>query len=80
MSHLINISDETYEELTKLKKAKNASYTEVISQLLDKKNEQKTIDWEIMIQNAKKRDMHFKGRKEKIDHDLIAYGVSRDSS
>jgi len=81
MSHLINVSDEVYEELTKLKKIRNDSYSSVLKDVL-KKNSQlkKTIGWEEMIQKAKERDAQYKGKKEKIDHDLIAYGVSRDSS
>lgn len=40
----------------------------------------KITDWKQMILRAKERDAKFKGKKERIDHDLIAYGVSRDSS
>lgn len=81
MSHLVNLSDEVYDELTMLKKMKSASYTEIINDLLHRLHElNKTMDWKTMIAKAKTRDLKFKGKKEKIDHDLIAYGVSRDSS
>ena len=81
MSHLVNISDEVYDELTMLKKMKSASYTKVIDDLLHRLRElNKTIDWETMISKAKVRDAKFKGKKKKIDYDLIAYGVSRDRS
>jgi len=81
MSRLVNLSDEVYDELTMLKQMKNVSYTEVISDLLHRLRElNKTIDWKIMISKAKARDSKFKGKKEKIDYDLIAYGVSRDRS
>lgn len=79
MSKLVNISDELYEELTSLKKIKNVSYSEVIESLLHRLAEIKTTDWKQMILRAKERDAKFKGKKEKIDYDLIAYGVSRDS-
>lgn len=80
MSKLVNISDELYEELTSLKKMKNASYSEVIESLLHRVAALKTTDWKQMILRAKERDAKFKGKKERIDHDLMAYGVSRDSS
>ena len=81
MSHLVNLSDEAYEELSKLKQAKQASYSEVIIEILDQaKHTQKTLTTDDIISRIKERDKSFKGKKEKIDHDLIAYGVSRDSS
>lgn len=81
MSHLVNISDEVYDNLTVLKKVRQASYSEVIQNLLHQHQEtKKTLTWDEMIANAKKRDAGFKGKKEKIDHDLIAYGVSREDS
>ena len=79
MSKLVNISDELYEELTSLKKVKNESYTQVIEGLLRRVAKLKTTDWNQMVLRAKERDARFKGKKERIDHDLIAYGVSRDS-
>lgn len=36
----------------------------------------KTHDWEDIIANQIERDKHHKGKKEKIDYDLVAYGVS----
>ena len=81
MSHLVNLSDELYEELTAIKKIRNVSYSEVIQSLLhEHAEEKKTTDWQTMIARARERDRQFKGKKEKIDHDLIAYGVSRDSA
>lgn len=80
MSKLVNISDELYKELTALKKGQDTSYTEVIESLLHRVSQIKTTDWKTMISKAKERDAKFKGKKEKIDHDLIAYGVSRESS
>ena len=81
MSHLINVSNEVYEELTTLKKSRAVSYTEIIKKLLSKSAEiKKTKDWKDLVTRAKLRDVNFKGKKGRIDHDLIAYGVSRDSS
>ena len=81
MSRLVNLSDEVYDELSALKKMQNASYSEVIEALLHRVGEaNKTMDWKTMISKAKIRDTKFKGKKEKIDYDLVAYGASRDSS
>lgn len=81
MSHLVNISDDVYEELTALKKIRATSYSDIIQILLNRASElEKNSNWDDMISKAKKRDGKFKGKIEKIDHDLIAYGVSRDSS
>lgn len=82
MSRLVNLSDPVYEELTRLKKAKGASYSEVIAELLPgaRKQAAKTDNWDNLIAWLKENDRHFKGKKVKIDHDLIAHGVSRDSS
>jgi len=35
------------------------------------------VSWDEMISRMKERDRHYKGPKEKIDHDLICYGVNR---
>ena len=40
----------------------------------------KTDNWDRMIAWIRRRDKNFKGKKEKIDHDLIAYGVSRNGT
>ena len=40
----------------------------------------KTTDWKTMISNAKVRDAKFKGKKEKINHDLAVYGALRGES
>ena len=80
MSKLINVSNNVYDELTRRKKARNASYSEVISELLQERDKPKTIGWDEILAEIKKQDATFKGKKEKIDHDLIAHGVSRDSA
>ena len=81
MSRLVNLSDSVYEELTRMKRAKNESYSEVVEALLRASNTQKkTHDWKDVIVWVKERDKHFKGKTRKIDHDLIAHGVSRDDS
>lgn len=81
MSKLINVSDAVYDELTLRKKMRNESYTEVIAELLLRhEHSRKTIGWDEILEKIRKRDMAFKGKKEKIDHDLIAHGVSRDSA
>ena len=81
MSRLINVSDGVYEELTLLKRARNASYSEAIVELLqDRSATKKTHTWREMVDWMKKRDAKFKGKTEKTDIDLIAHGVSRDDS
>ena len=81
MSHLINVADEVYEELTTIKKMRDASYSEVIQSLLHKHaEEEKVLNWGDILKWIKERDKKYKGKKERINHDLIAYGVSRDSS
>ncbi len=81
MSRLINVADAVYEELTRMKKAKNASYSEVIGELVfrGKGEPEKTEDLKDLLAWAKKRAKNFKGKREKTDIDLIVYGVSRDS-
>jgi hypothetical protein len=37
----------------------------------------KTKTWGEMVDWIKERDKNFKGKMEKTDHDLIAYGVNR---
>ena len=79
MSRLVNLSDSIYEELTRMKRAKNQSYSEVVEGLLAKKEHLgRTITWDEMIANQLERDKHYKGKKEKIDYDKAAYGVSLD--
>ncbi len=79
MSQLINVSDEVYERLTALKKIKDESYTRLIAELLGA-NESKTYTMLDVLNEIRAQDRSFKGKKERIDHDLIAYGVSRESS
>lgn len=82
MSRLVNLSDAVYEELTRLKRAKGASYSEVIAELLPNEQRQaaKTDNWDRMIAWIKEKDRHFKGKKEKIDHDQILYGETHDGA
>ena len=40
----------------------------------------KTTTWKEILEKQKARDQKFKGKTEKIDHDLIAHGVSRDGA
>jgi len=78
MSRLINVSDDVYSDLTRLKKAKNASYSTVVRELLgSSRPAAKTDNWDELIAWIKERDKNFKGKREKIDHDLILYGASR---
>lgn len=79
MSQLINIADDLYEELTKLKKIRGTSYTGVIRESLGSK--QKTGSWDDMFVHVRELEKKFKGRpKEYIDIDKIAYGVSREGN
>lgn len=78
MSQLINISDDVYEALTKLKKLKNASYSQVIRQHLGS-GQAVSISFEQMIDEIEKSEPKPK-KLEKTDHDLAAYGVSRGDS
>ena len=83
MSHLIHVNNSVYEELTKMKRTKDASYSEVIQEIINKEITEKMGTWEEIIENAKARDKKSTGKKqkiEKIDHDLVLYGVSRESS
>lgn len=77
MSHLINVNDEVYEELSSIKKIRKESYSQVIKELLTSKKTNQKFDLKAIIQNAKKRSKEYTGPKEKVNHDLIAYGASR---
>lgn len=73
------MSDDVYKELTRMKRAKNASYSTVVRDLLgSSRPAAKTDNWDELIAWIKERDRHFKGKREKTDHDLILYGASRD--
>ena len=78
MSRLINVSDAVYGELTLLKKAREMSYTEAIALLLHGKPEAKTGSLKELGEWALERNKAYKGKRDSVDHDLIAYGVSRD--
>ena len=81
MSRLVNLSDSVYEELTRMKRAKNASYSEVIQNMLTARHKTKRNETlQDLIEWAEDRACKYKGPKEKTDHDLVAYGVSRDSA
>ncbi len=81
MSRLVNLADGVYEELTRLKKAKDASYSEIVAELLEgRRAVKKTHGWAETIAWARERGKKFRGKRERTDHDLIAYGVSRDSA
>mgnify|MGYP001618692358 CR=1 FL=1 len=77
MSHLVHLADDVYAELTCRKKVRNASYSEVIRDMITSCEPPKIYDIKMMLENAKARAAKFKGKREKIDHDLILYGVSR---
>lgn len=79
MSRLVNLSDTIYMQLTRIKKAKRASYSEVVAGLLKEVEPQKTHGWEETLAKLDAEAAKFKGKKEKTDYDLIAYGVSRDN-
>jgi len=81
MSRLINVSDSVYKQLTRIKRAKGQSYSEAIAGMLQKSSTpDKTIGWEEILKKLEKRAANFKGKRVKIDHDLIAHGVSFDHS
>jgi hypothetical protein len=79
MSRLINVSDAIYGELTLLKKARGISYTEAIALLLHGKPEARAGSLKELGEWALARSRSHKGKREKTDHDLVAYGVSHDS-
>lgn len=80
MSQLISIADDLYAELTRLKKARGASYTAVIRESVFG-NKQKTGSWNEIFEHVHELEEKFKGKpKEKIDIDKIVYGVSREGS
>ena len=79
MNHLVNLAHDVYVELTRRKKMHKASYSEIIRDMLKSSEPQKIYDIKMMIENQKARDAKFKGKTEKIDYDLILYGVSRDT-
>ncbi len=81
MSQLINIADDLYAELTRMKKARGVSYTEVIREAVVGNKQQKTGSWNEMFAHVAELETRFKGKpKRKIDVDKIVYGVSREGS
>ncbi len=81
MSQPVNLADDVYASLTRLKKQrKNASYSEVIRGLLPKWEAKDGISFKELAERISSRHKGLKPRAEPIDHDLIAYGVSRAHS
>jgi predicted CopG family antitoxin len=82
MSRLINVSDAIYEELTRIKRAKGQSYSEAIAGLMTKEGEKqgKAENWNGLLAKLRERSKAYAGKRVKIDHDLIAHGVSRDGA
>lgn len=81
MSRLVNLSDPIYAELTRIKRAKNQSYSEVVGDLLKAgEKSMKTHGWEEILLRLEAKSRKYTGKREKTDHDLIAHGVSRDDS
>ena len=82
MSRLINVSDSVYEQLTRIKRAKGQSYSEAIASMLpiSGAGTAKTDNWDSLIARLREESRKFKGKRVKIDHDLIAHGVSRDGA
>ena len=79
MSELINIADDLYDDLTRLKKVTGASYTEVIREYVPI-TAHKTGSHQDILVFIKALEKEFTGPKEKVDIDKIAYGVSREGS
>ncbi len=77
MNHLVNLADDVYAELTRRKKMRKASYSEVVRELLKANEPPKIYDMKMVLKNIEAREAKFKGKTEKIDYDLIVYGVSR---
>ncbi|MCX6769832.1 MAG: hypothetical protein NT051_04100 [Candidatus Micrarchaeota archaeon] len=44
------------------------------------KQTRKTDNWDNLLSWIKENDKKFKGKKKKIDHDLICYGVNRNGN
>ncbi len=80
MSELINVADDVYAALTKIKKERKASYSEVIRWYISEKPEEKKYTFKDLIATAKEWEAKATGKKEKIDHDKIIYGVSREGN
>ena len=71
MSHLVNLSDDVYAELSKFKKIKNTSYSSIIKGLLFLKEEEKTESKEDLISYLDQLAKKYKGkRKENISGNI----------
>ncbi|MFH0927360.1 MAG: antitoxin VapB family protein [Candidatus Micrarchaeota archaeon] len=80
MSQPVNLADDVYESLTRLKRKKKASYSEVIRELLPKWHAQGDMSLKELAERIRSRHKGLKARAKPLDHDLIAYGVSRAHS
>ena len=78
MSHLINVSNELYDQLTRMKKAKNTSYTELIKELIGAaQKEEKTEKKEDFLAYINQLENKYKRKpKEDISGNIekILYG------
>ncbi len=63
MSHLVNLSNDVYARLTKLKKIKNRSYSEIINELLDEKQD-KTEDKKDLLNYLTILEKKYKSKKK----------------
>ena len=79
MSKLVNISDEAYEKLTRIKRSLSCSYSSAILGLIEKEKKG-TFTHADILEEVKLRQKLHKGKKEKVDIDKVVYGVSRDDS
>ncbi|MFA5049970.1 MAG: antitoxin VapB family protein [Candidatus Micrarchaeia archaeon] len=77
MSQLVNLSDDVYARLTKLKKIKSTSYSEIVNELLEKKEEEKYETKKDLLEYIEKLEIKYKGKKrENISENIdeILYG------
>jgi len=76
MVKVISLSEQAYQILKRNKK-QNMSFSDIIVAHMDTdKNNQKTENIDDLLRWIKQQEKGIK-KKEKIDHDLIAYGVRR---
>ena len=80
MSQPVNLADDVYEYLTRLKRRKKASYSEVIRGFYTPPADPRTETLADLLASIRSRHKGLKPRAKPIDHDLIAYGVSRAHS
>ena len=85
MSQLVNLADDVYAHLTSLKgkglkRRKKASYSEIVRNMYSVPQGPRTMSLRDLIDDIRSRHRGLKPRTKPIDHDLIAYGVSRARS